>query len=111
MSTHKLIVLPENRVLFAPNGASVADVLREYRIPIDFQCRQRGLCGKCLIEIVEGAAGSADAAERAVLDRQHRPRNYRLACRVDVRGPLSIRIAPEARMATVRPFRSNQIFE
>jgi uncharacterized 2Fe-2S/4Fe-4S cluster protein (DUF4445 family) len=103
MSTHKLIVFPENRVLSAPNGASVADVLREFRIPIGFPCCQRGLCGKCLIEIVEGEAGSADDSERAVLDRQHRPRDYRLACRVDMRGPLSIRIAPEARLATIRP--------
>ncbi len=103
MSAHKLTVLPENRILSAPEAASVADVLLSYGIPIGIPCHQRGLCGKCLVEIVDGEAEPPDAAERAVLDRQNRRPGFRLACRVNVRAPLSIRIAPEARLATIAP--------
>ncbi len=103
MRVHNLTVLPENRVLSAPDGANVADVLSDNGIPIGFPCRQRGLCGKCLVEIIEGEAGIADPAERAVLDRRNRPAEFRLACRLNLRGPLSIRIAPEARLSTIAP--------
>ena len=97
------MILPERLLLSVSEGASVADVLFESGIPIGFPCRQRGLCGKCLVEIVDGEAGTANPAERAVLDRQNRPRGYRLACRLYPQGPLTIRIAPEARLSTIAP--------
>ncbi|MGD0783616.1 MAG: 2Fe-2S iron-sulfur cluster-binding protein, partial [Candidatus Aminicenantales bacterium] len=103
MSAHQLTVLPEKRILSAPDGAFVADVLLDSHIPIGFLCRQRGLCGKCLVEIVEGQAEPPDAAERAVLGRQNRGPGFRLACRLKVRAPLSIRILPEARLSTTTP--------
>ena len=103
MNTFKVILLPENRTLFAATGASLADALSESPIPIGFPCRGRGLCGKCLVEIVSGDAGVPDAAERTVLDRRARGKTHRLACRVVVRGPLTIRIAPEARLSSIAP--------
>ncbi len=103
MRDHQLIILPEKRVLTAPEGTIVSALLFENGIPIGFPCRQRGLCGKCLVEIVAGEAGLADPAERAVLDRQNRPPEFRLACRLTLRGPLSIRIAPQARLSTIAP--------
>jgi uncharacterized 2Fe-2S/4Fe-4S cluster protein (DUF4445 family) len=38
-----------------------------------------------------------------VLDRQNRPPGYRLACRMEVRSRLTIRITPEAAPATIAP--------
>ena len=103
MSGHALTILPGNDVLFAPDGASLAAVLAESRYPIVMPCRGRGLCGKCLVEIIAGDAGSPDAVERSALSRRGRREGYRLACRVAVRGPLTIRIAPEARLSTIAP--------
>ena len=103
MSSYPLILLPENRSVLASAGASLADALSDSPIPIVFPCRGRGLCGKCLVEIVAGDAGAPDSAERAVLDRRARGKTWRLACRVVVRGPLTIRIAPEARPSTIAP--------
>jgi len=103
MNHHRLKIEPAGRIVTASEGATLADVLQESGIPIGFPCRQRGVCGKCLVEVVEGGAGRPDPTEQAVLDRQNRPAGYRLACRMEVRSPLTIRITPEAALATIAP--------
>jgi uncharacterized 2Fe-2S/4Fe-4S cluster protein (DUF4445 family) len=96
MTVHRVTLHPEGLSLEALDGASLADVLQAAEVPLALPCRRRGVCGKCLIEIVAGDAGNPDPSEREILNRRHSGRFFRLACRTHVHGPLTIRIPRES---------------
>ena len=46
---HKITVLPQNRILDAPDGASLLSVLRNVGLAPDAPCGGEGKCGKCRV--------------------------------------------------------------
>jgi len=105
MSGSPLMILPERLLLFRfPKARLWPMCCLNPEFDRNFRVANGGLCGKCLVEIVDGEAGTANPAERAVLDRPKPAPGYRLACRLYPQGPLTIRIAPEARLSTIAPF-------
>ncbi len=92
---HQVSIEPGAVFVEAEDGAILADVLEASGRPVSLYCRKRGLCGKCLVQIVNGEAGCPEADEAALLARRGSPIGARLACRVTVRGPLQI-VVPEA---------------
>jgi len=58
-------------------------------IPVGSSCSGRGACGRCVIEVVEGAADLSpiDVHEALVLERNHAPPTARLACCCRVERP------------------------
>jgi uncharacterized 2Fe-2S/4Fe-4S cluster protein (DUF4445 family) len=86
----------EGRVLEAPFEARLGDVLVQAGIPISLYCGRRGVCGKCAVEVLSGDLPPLDERERILLEsRRLPPDRFRLACRLPVRGDLTIRI-PES---------------
>src|SRR5512137_864410 len=53
-------------------------------------CRGNGLCGECMMEIVEGAANLTPKNRREKLNPKLRckPENYRLSCQCSVMGDI-----------------------
>jgi ferredoxin len=53
-------------------------------------CRGNGLCGECVMEIVEGAQNLSPKTRREKFNLKLRgkPANYRLSCQCEVRGDL-----------------------
>ena len=94
--SHALKILPEGRVLKVASGKILSDVLEDAGLRLSFYCGRRGLCGKCIVEIVRGALPSASDEERSLLARRKLPANYRLACRARVEGDMAIRIPLES---------------
>lgn len=94
--TVSLTVLPEGRILEVESGIRISDALLAAGMPMGFYCRGRGACGKCLVEIIEGAPEPAEPAEQSRL--AGRAPNLRLACRAVVRGPLTVRIPETSRI-------------
>jgi ferredoxin len=58
--------------------------------PLDekINCRGNGLCGTCVVEIVEGADRVSPKTKRELLKLGGRPENHRLSCQCQVMGDI-----------------------
>ncbi|MBI4913521.1 MAG: 2Fe-2S iron-sulfur cluster binding domain-containing protein [Acidobacteria bacterium] len=56
-------------------------------LPVASSCAGRGACGRCALEILEGAEALSRRSRREweVLSRNGHPEGWRLACRVRIR--------------------------
>jgi ferredoxin len=73
-----------------PSGENLSEHLNACNSPILFGCRS-GLCGTCLIEVIEGNLPSPNKDEEEALD-VYSPNNprARLACQLFAESPLKI---------------------
>lgn len=80
---------PERSVPVRP-GQTLLDALRTAGVPIASSCGAAAVCGKCWLQVLEGADAMdpRDASEQAVLDRDGR--DGRLACRTGLHGPATV---------------------
>ncbi|MCS7047932.1 MAG: (2Fe-2S)-binding protein [Verrucomicrobiae bacterium] len=51
-----------------------------------FNCHGNGLCGTCLVEVVEGAENLSPKTKRELLKLNGQPPNRRLSCQCQVLG-------------------------
>ena len=82
-------VLPEGRTLAAAEGEPLRDVLIRAGLPVAFPCGGSGICGKCRVTVHEGGT-TPDRTERETLAADELEAGIRLACRVKVKGSMSI---------------------
>jgi len=90
-----------SRVRFLPSGASVLveekdtlhDAVRRAGLPIASACGADGICGRCVLEAVEGGASlpPETALETDLKARNRVEARYRLACRVRPTGDITVR--------------------
>ena len=78
-----------------PENENLSEYLHACNSPILFGCRS-GLCGTCLIEVIDGQTEPPDLAEMEALEvyAEGNPR-ARLACQLFVCGPLLIQNAKD----------------
>jgi ferredoxin len=71
-------------------GTTLLDAARAAGLPIARACTGRGLCGRCDLEILDGAASLSPEAEdeRETRERDHLPAARRLSCQARVHGPV-----------------------
>lgn len=74
-----------------PKEDNLSEHLNACNSPILFGCRS-GLCGTCLIEVIEGDATPPSKDENEALEvyASGNP-SARLACQIELSGPLKIR--------------------
>ncbi len=67
---------------------TVMDRCLDAGLPVASSCSGRGICGRCAMEVLEGADAltRTTARERRVLERNGHPPGTRLTCRCRVRG-------------------------
>jgi ferredoxin len=53
-------------------------------------CRGNGLCGTCVMEIVEGGENLSPMTRREKFKLKNRPDNHRLSCQCQVMGDLRV---------------------
>ncbi len=53
-------------------------------------CRGNGLCGTCVMEIVEGQENLSPMTRREKLKLKDQPENHRLSCQCQVMGDLCV---------------------
>jgi uncharacterized 2Fe-2S/4Fe-4S cluster protein (DUF4445 family) len=80
---------PAGVTVWAEEGSFVLDAARAAGVMIPAPCGGRGVCGKCAIKVTQGAPDPPDAEELTGLKLA--PKGVRLACRMRVNGPLTIR--------------------
>jgi len=101
MSPH-VSIFPSGRRLAADFGDLLSDILVKEDIPLNLYCGRRGVCGKCFVEILSGDPPSDDRDQALARAKNLDPRRHRLACRLPVRGDLSIRIPDQALIPKAR---------
>ncbi len=77
---------PDRAVEVAPD-TDLFSALRRGGMPIASSCTGRRVCGRCVVAVLHGHAGRAEAEERAILAREAAAPNERLACRLVPREP------------------------
>lgn len=89
-------IISHDKTIKAKKGALLADIISTAGIDLSLYCNRRGICGKCFIEVIKGDRPSCDAQEKALLERRHLGKNYRLACKHRITEDLEIKIPPES---------------
>ncbi|MDH4197417.1 MAG: 2Fe-2S iron-sulfur cluster-binding protein, partial [Candidatus Aminicenantes bacterium] len=87
-----LTILPDGKRVAYARGEILADVLVRAGLPLSLYCHKRGLCGKCLVQIVRGELALPDDLERTLAVRLDWPAGYRLACRLVLDSPIAIEV-------------------
>src|SRR4030042_6225994 len=70
----------------------LADKLQEAGVPLNLYCNKRGLCGKCLVEIVSGRRPDLGEKEKFWLKQKDLSADHRLSCPYEVDGALVINV-------------------
>ena len=94
-------ILPEGLSFQAAEGAVLADVLDGAGFAMSLYCGRRGLCGKCLVEIVRGPLPALADEERALLARRRLPLNFRQSCRFRIEADLDVRVPEFSRLPRI----------
>ena len=76
----------------SPKGSTILAASGVLKRPIASGCAD-STCGTCRVEVLEGGETltKADARERATLKEGGFPITMRLACRVEIDGPMKVR--------------------
>ncbi|MDR1921721.1 MAG: ASKHA domain-containing protein, partial [Candidatus Adiutrix sp.] len=94
MSEHTIIFMPENVRAAAKAGETLIDVAARANLHINASCGGEGVCGRCRVELLEGAL----AAEPGLyLSAEEYAGGLRLACRARVAGDAVVNIPLESR--------------
>lgn len=88
------IRINSERSIRAPVGGKLSTALAEAGIVLPAACGGRGTCGLCRIE-TDTCAGDYLSVEAARLTRRELARGVRLACQVELKQDLAVRVPPE----------------
>jgi len=90
------------RTIEASSGVSLSQALLKAGFPLNVYCGGKGLCGKCLVEVMEGTLTPADQGEAALLGRAGAGPRFRLACLLPVRSDLVVKIPANALLPRIQ---------
>lgn len=88
----KITFLKNNTVLNVDSDENLMARLRTAGIPVGSSCDGDGICGKCALDIIEGAARLHELTEReqALAQEHNLSRDKRLSCQVRVSSDIKI---------------------
>lgn len=80
------------RTVQVPRGTTLLEAVRRAGLPIARACGGGGLCARCGVEVLAGgeALAAPSPGETNAKQRNRVAPELRLACRVEVRGPLEV---------------------
>ncbi|MCZ6463323.1 MAG: 2Fe-2S iron-sulfur cluster-binding protein [Proteobacteria bacterium] len=84
--------LPSDRRVRVARGTTLLDAAQRAGLPVASACGADGVCGRCGLEILEGAASlspASDWEERVKRDNRVAPA-LRLACRIPCTADLTV---------------------
>jgi uncharacterized 2Fe-2S/4Fe-4S cluster protein (DUF4445 family) len=89
--TFKLSGGVEKQIL-VESGLTLKDAAEKAKVSLDAPCSGNGVCGKCLVRVLEGSTGGEKSGR---IDPAQWEEGWRLACQAVVQGGLSVEV-PEA---------------
>ena len=87
----RVTVQPQGRSLFVLSGTKVIEAVASIGITIDTPCGGAGTCGKCRVQITEGASAPS-VADQKMFSNAEIQDGWRLACQTSVRNDITIHI-------------------
>ena len=100
-TSYNIYIQSEDRTISAESGQTLLEALVGAGVLLRADCGGRGRCGKCKIRIIEPGnfENQDELPESGVLTQAEIEDGFRLGCRVDVLGDMTVDI-PEASMLT-----------
>jgi len=83
---------PSGRSLRVAPGTTLLEAARSAGLPMASACGADGVCGRCSVELLEGApnVSAQTPAETRVMRANRVAAEQRLACRARVAGPVEV---------------------
>ena len=92
--TVSLTVLPDNRELQVPAGATILKAAQAAGIDITATCGGRGRCTSCRVKFLRGTVPPATIMDELQLGADLVREGYRLSCQCRVTEPVAVQVAP-----------------
>ncbi|HUU59703.1 MAG TPA: 2Fe-2S iron-sulfur cluster-binding protein, partial [Phycisphaerae bacterium] len=90
----RLTFQPSGRSVYVLPGTKVLEAAARAGMTIDTPCGGKGTCGKCRVQVLEGACDPGDQ-DRKIFSRAELAEGWRLACQTSVRQE-SVLLIPES---------------
>jgi len=85
-----------------PAGCSLMDAARQLGVHVVSVCGDRGICGRCKVQVLSGRLSEATAAEAEALSPQELEEGYRLACQAYPQSDCKVRVPRDTLSARQR---------
>jgi uncharacterized 2Fe-2S/4Fe-4S cluster protein (DUF4445 family) len=87
----RVTVQPQGQVLSVLPGTTVIEAVASIGVTIDTPCGGAGTCGKCRVQVTEGASAPSVADQKTFSNAEIQA-GWRLACQTSVRNDITIHI-------------------
>lgn len=93
---------PIGRRAFCEPGLTVLEIAHRAGVQLAAVCGGKGTCGKCKVQIREGAVSPLNDVERRTLTRAEIEEGFRLACQTVALSPLKVHVPAHSLTSTQR---------
>ncbi|MDH3674882.1 MAG: 2Fe-2S iron-sulfur cluster-binding protein, partial [Anaerolineae bacterium] len=83
----------KEKMVTAPEGSILGDIVAATGLPLEQPCAGRGTCGQCKV-LAEAGLAAPDEVELANLTPGELAVGNRLACRARIQGEVKVTLAP-----------------
>lgn len=90
-----VVTLNGGKSIDAARGETLLQVLHGAGIAVPAGCGGSGTCGLCRVTVSGEGAGEPVATERGILSLSERKNHVRLACQVNLRGPVDVEVSAD----------------
>jgi uncharacterized 2Fe-2S/4Fe-4S cluster protein (DUF4445 family) len=90
MGDYQVQFEPMNLTSRCPEGTLLSDAARMAGINLLSVCGNKGLCGKCRVQLLAGTTSSPTQAERELLGEEDIASGYRLSCQMKIKGDTKV---------------------
>ena len=94
-SQHKVTFQPQGRTVSVLAGTTILEAAAGVGLVIDTPCGGAGTCGKCRLQVAQGAAEPTEAEAKA-FSAEQLDEGWRLACQNRVTGPMVVHVPGES---------------
>jgi uncharacterized 2Fe-2S/4Fe-4S cluster protein (DUF4445 family) len=88
---HRVTFQPQGRVVSVLDGTTILEAAASAGLVIDTPCGGKGTCGKCRVQIAQGADEAVETDGRFLADREIQD-GWRLACRCAIHHDLVVAV-------------------
>ena len=85
---------PVGRRVSVPAGTTLLEAARNAGLSLTVQCGGIGICGKCLVTVIDGKMAPPDEHEQAFLSSNSNPTGTRLACEAQIASAVVVELPP-----------------
>ncbi len=98
---YKIDIPSVNETIMADEGDILAEKILQAGIPLSLYCSQKGLCGKCFVEILDGKLPPLKEREKVFITQKGLNQNHRLSCLYRIQSDIRLRIPLESMIQEV----------